>query len=79
MLADKEGKTTKNGRQWTENELELFAEVPVDPETILLFLWRNWHLKSLPIKNTFEIEMDNEIMTELLLELFINLQIKQGF
>ena len=64
MLADKEGKTTKNSRQWTENELESFAEVPVDPEIILLFLWRNWHLKGLTIKNTFEIEMDNEIMTE---------------
>ena len=27
-----EGKTTKNVRRWTDNELELFAEVLADPK-----------------------------------------------
>ena len=31
IVADKKGKTTKNARQWTENELELFAEALSDP------------------------------------------------
>ena len=31
-MAYNEGKTTKNVRRWTDNELELFAEVLADPK-----------------------------------------------
>ena len=31
-MANKKDKTTKNAGRWTENKLELFAEVQPDPE-----------------------------------------------
>ena len=60
---------TKSTRRWTENELELFAEVLVDPENNLAISLESLTLgKSANneifdhIKNTFEMEMDDEIM-----------------
>ena len=60
---------TKSTRRWTENELELFAEVLVDPENNLAISLESLTLgKSANneifdhIKNTFEMEMDDKIM-----------------
>ena len=65
-MADKKSKTTKNTRQWTENELELLAEVLADPENNFaisvdkLALKKSSNNKAFErIKNTFEMEMDN--------------------
>ena len=66
-MADKKSKTTKNTRQWTENELELLAEVLADPENNFaisvdkLALKKSFNNEAFEhIKNTFEMEMDNE-------------------
>ena len=68
-MTDKKDKNTKSTRRWTENELELFAEVLVDPENNLAISLESLTLgKSANneifdhIKNTFEMEMDDEIM-----------------
>ena len=68
-MTDKKDKNTKSTRRWTENELELFAEVLVDLENNLAISLESLTLgKSANneifdhIKNTFEIEMDDEIM-----------------
>ena len=68
-MTDKKEKNTKSTRRWTENELELFAEVLVDPENNLAISLESLTLgKSANneifdhIKNTFEMEMDDEIM-----------------
>ena len=68
-MTDKKDKNTKSTRRWTENELELFAEVLVDPENDLAISLESLTLgKSANneifdhIKNTFEREMDDEIM-----------------
>ena len=66
-MTDKKDKNTKSTRRWTENEL--FAEVLVDPENNLAISLESLTLgKSANneifdhIKNTFEMEMDDEIM-----------------
>ena len=68
-MTDKKEKNTKSTRRWTENELELFAEVLVDPENNLAISLESLTLgKSANneifdhIKNTFEMEMDDEII-----------------
>ena len=67
-MADKKGKTTKNAKRWTENELDLFAEVLVDPENNFAISLEKLALKQSAnneifehIKSTFEMEMDNKI------------------
>ena len=67
-MADKKGKTTKNAKRWTENELDLFAEVLVDPESNFAIPLEKLALKQSAnneifehIKSTFEMEMDNKI------------------
>ena len=62
----KKSKTAKNTRQWTENELELLAEVLADPENNFAISVDKLALKKSSnneafehIKNTFEMEMDN--------------------
>ena len=65
-MTHKKGKTTKNARRWTGNELELFADVLADPENnfaisleeLVLRKSANYELFK-HIKNTFEMEMDN--------------------
>ena len=70
-MADKKGKTTKNTRRWTENELELFAEILADPENNFAISLEKLTLKKSAInevfehiKNTFEMEKDNEIFKQ---------------
>ena len=70
----KKGKSTKNLKRWTKNELELFAEVPADPENDFAISLKKLALKKAAnievfehIKNTFEIEMDNEIFKKIML------------
>ena len=65
------GKTAKNATRWTENELELLAEVLADPENnFTISLEKLAQKKSFNnevlehIKNTFEMEMDNEIFKQ---------------
>ena len=48
-MADKKGKTTKNNRRCTENELELFAEVLADPKNNFAISLEKFTLKSQPI------------------------------
>ena len=65
-MADKKDKTTKNARQWIENEPEPFAEILADPEnnfTISLeAIKKSGNNEVLDhIKNTFEMNMGNEI------------------
>ena len=70
-MADKNGKTAKNARRWTENELKLFTEFLAYPEiNFAISLKKLALIKSANnevfehIKNTFEMEMDNEIFKE---------------
>ena len=70
-MADKKGKTTKNARLQIENDLELFAEVLDDPENIFAISLEKLTLKKSAnnevfehIKNTFEMEMNNEIFKQ---------------
>ena len=64
-------KTTKNARRWAENELEVFAEVLADPENNFAIFLKKLAVKKLAnnavfkhIKNTFEMEMENEIFKQ---------------
>ena len=66
-MADKKSKTTKNARQWTQNELELFAEVLADPENNFAISLEKLALKKSAnnevfkhIKKTFKKKMDNK-------------------
>ena len=61
----------KNARGWTENKFELFAEVLADPENNFVISLENLALKKSAnnevfehIKNTFELQMDNEIFKQ---------------
>ena len=67
-MADKKGKNAKNARRWTENMLELFAEVLADLENTFAISLEELALKRSAnneafehIKNTFEMKIDNEI------------------
>ena len=67
-MADKKGKNAKNARRWTENMLELFARVLANLENTFassleeLALKRSANNEAFEhIKNTFEMEIDNEI------------------
>ena len=42
-MADKKGKTTKNASRWTENEVELFAEVLADLENNFVIYLEEWY------------------------------------
>ena len=70
-MADKKGKTTTNAKRWTKNNLELFAEIPAEPENNFAISLEKLALKKSAnnevfehIKDTFEIEMDNEIFKQ---------------
>ena len=67
-MADKKGKTTKNARRWTENELELFVKVLAYLENNFALSLEKFALKKSAnnevfehIKNTFDTKMDKEI------------------
>ena len=62
-----ESRTTKNARRWAENKLELFAEILADQENNFAIFLEKLPLKKTSkntvfehIKNTFEMEIDNE-------------------
>ena len=70
-MADKKGKTTTNAKRLTKNNLELFAEIPAEPENNFAISLEKLALKKSAnnevfehIKDTFEIEMDNEIFKQ---------------
>ena len=70
-MADKKDKTTKNNKRWTENELELFAEVLADLENNFAISFEKLALKKIAnneifehIKSTFEMTMENEIFKQ---------------
>ena len=61
----------KNAKRWIENEFELFAEVLGDSENNFAIFLEKLTLKKLAnnevfehIKNTFEMEMDNEVFKQ---------------
>ena len=64
-MADKKDKTMKNASQWTENELELFAEVLADPENKFAF-----SLEKLALKN-WESEIGTFLAQIILKQLFV--------
>ena len=70
-MADKKGKTTENARRWRENQLELFEKVLLDPENNFAISLENLAPKKSAnnetfehIKDTFEMEMENEIFKQ---------------
>ena len=70
-MADEKGETTKSARRWTQNELELFAEVLADLENNFAISFEKMALKKSAsnevfehIKNTFEMKMDNKIFKQ---------------
>ena len=70
-MADKEGETTKSARRWTQNQLELFAEVLADLENNFAISFEKVALKKSAsnevfehIKNTSEMKMHNKIFKQ---------------
>ena len=71
LILSREMPAEKNAKRWTENELELFAEVLGDSENNFAIFLEKLTLKKLAnnevfehTKNTFEMEMDNAVFKQ---------------